>query len=277
MKKFNILHVPLLSFYSRELYRDVGWNWRGVCFGYLLLLLVICSALSMFAVHRALSNFVDKEVPPLIDQVPRITITDGQVSIDEPQPYYIKAPDSNDVLVVVDTTGTIQSLDDTKAIVLLTKTKVTWRQGKMETRTFDLTQVKHFVLDKDRIMGWLDIIKKYLVLALYPFAVLASYIFRIIQALIYGAIGLLFATWCRVKLSYAALLRLAVVAVTPCIIVRTILELASLYLPWWAYLWFFLAAMGFLFFGVKACSQPEGPTTFADEIVSENQNQTHNY
>jgi len=69
---------------------------------------------------------------------------------------------------------------------------------------------------------------------------------------------------------------LAVVAVTPCIIFRIIFECASVELPL-AGLWFFLAAMGFLFFGVKVCSQPEGPTTFADEIVSENQNQTHNY
>lgn len=255
MKRYSILHIPLLSFFSKELYRDVGSNWKGVAFGYLLLLLAICSALRMVGLQRGLSNFIDEEFPPFVEQVPTITISDGQVQIDEPQPYYIKDPDSNDVVAVVDTTGTIQSLDDTEAFVLLTKTKVTWRQGEIETRTFDLTEVKEFVLDQDKITGWLNSIKKFLVLAIFPIVVLGSFIFRIIQALIYGAIGLLFATWCKVKLSYAALLRVAVVAVTPCIIVKTILELASVRLPW-AGLWFFLVAMAYLFFGVKANAEP---------------------
>jgi len=276
MKKFNILHVPLLSFYSRELYRDVGWNWRGVCFGYLFLLLAICTIPKMFILHKGLFNFIDNEASALIEQVPTITIENGQVHIDEPQPYYIKDADGNDILAIIDTTGEIQSLQDTEAFALLTKTKLIHRQSKLEYRTYDLSQVKEFVLDKERITGWLNIIKKLLIPALFPCILLGSYIFRIIQALIYATIGLIFAALCNTKLSYSALLRLAIVAVTPCIIFRIIFECASVELPM-AGLWFFLAAMGFLFFGVKACSQPEGPTTFADEIVSENQNQTHDY
>jgi len=258
MKKFSIFHVPLLAFYSKELYKDVGSNWRGVAFGYLLLLLVVCTALRMVGLHRGLSKFVATEAPPFVDQVPTITISDGEVSIDRPEPHYIKVPDSNDVIAVIDTTGTIQSLDDTDAKVLLTKTQVTWRQSEMETRSFDLAEVKHFVLDKDKIMGWLNIFKKYFTLVLFPVLLLLSYVFRIIQALIYGAIGLLFATWSNAKLQYAASVRLAVVAVTPCIIARTILGLASVHLPW-AWFWFFLAAMGYLFFAVKANTEPQQP------------------
>ena len=221
--------------------------------------------------HKGLSDFIDHEAPALIEQVPTITIENGQVHIDEPQPYYIKDPNGNDILAIIDTTGEIQSLQDTEALALLTKTKLIHRQSKLEYRTYDLSQVKEFVLDKERIMGWLNIIKKLLIPVLFPCILLGSYIFRIIQALIYAAIGLIFAALCNTKLPYSALLRLAIVAVTPCIIFRIIFECASVELPM-AGLWFFLAAMGFLFFGVKACSQPEGPTTFADEIVSENQN-----
>jgi hypothetical protein len=103
-----------------------------------------------------------------------------------------------------------------------------------------------------------NIFKKYAALVAFPFFLLLSFVFRIIQALIYGAIGLLFATWSNVKLSYAALVRLAIVAVTPCIVARTILGLAFVPLPW-AWLWFFLAAMGYLFFGVKANAEPQQP------------------
>ena len=256
MKKYSIIHIPVLSFFSKDLYREVGLYWKGLCFAYLLLLLAICWIPIMVKIHLGFSGFINNEAPAFIDQVPEIIITDGQVSIEEPQPYYIKAPDSNDVIAVIDTTGTIKSPEDANAFCLLTKTNIIMKQSKFETRTFDLSQVKNFVLDSDRIMRWLHIAGKFLVIIMYPFTLLGSYAYRIVQALIYAAIGLLFASLCKVSLSYAALLRLAIVAVTPCIIVGTALGLAGTPLPALLYL---AAALGYLFFGVRACSQT--PTT----------------
>ena len=252
MKKYSIIHLPFLSFFSKELYRDVGLCWKGVGFAYLLLLLTVCWIPTMVKIHVGFSDFINNEVPPFIEQVPDITITDGEASIQEPQPYYIKAPDSNDVIAIIDTTGTTESLEDANAICLLTRTNVIWRQNEFETRTVDLSNVKNFVLDSDRIMGWLHIAEKFLVIVMYPFALLGSYLYRIVQALIYAAVGLLFASWCKVSLSYAALLRLAIVAVTPCIIVGTVLGLVATSLPWYLYP---AAALAYLFFGVWACSQ----------------------
>lgn len=261
MKKFSIIHVPILSFFSKELYREVGLYWKGVGFAYLLLLLAICWIPTMVKIHLGFSDFINNEAPAVVKQVPEITITDGEVSIEEPQPYYIKAPENGDVIAVIDTTGTIESLEDANAICLLTKTNIIWRQSKFETRTFDLSQVKNFALDSDRIMGWLHIARKFLVITIYPFALLGSYVYRIVQALIYAAIGLLFASWCRVSLTYAALIRLAVVAVTPCVLLKTILGLAGVHLPY-AWLIYLLIALGYLFFGVKAISET---TTIQEE------------
>ncbi len=268
MKRFSIIHIPLLSFFSKELYRDVGLNWKGVGFVYLFLLLAICSVPRMFKIQAFLSRFIDKEVPPLIEQVPRITITDGQVNADVPQPYYVRDPDSNDILAIIDTTGETESLVDTNAYALLTKTELIYRKSDVEYRIHDLSDVKEFVLDEGRIRGWLNFAKKTLVPVLYPFVVLGMFLFRIIQALIYGVIGLLFASWCRVKLSYDSLLRLAVVAITPCIIVKMIFEMTSIHLQM-SGLWFFLMAMVYLFFGVKACSQPGQQSHLQGSILPE--------
>jgi hypothetical protein len=262
MKKFSIIHVPLLSFFSEALYRDVGLHWKGTGFAYLLLLLAVCWIPAMIQIHTGFSNFIANDAPPVVNQVPQITITNGEVSIEEPQPYYIKAPDSNQVLAIIDTTGTITSLEDEDTLCLVTGTEVITRKNDVQTQTFDLSKVEHFVLDGDRIMGWLHTAKKFLVILIYPFALFSSYAYRIIQALIYAAIGLLFAKWCNTTLSYAALLRLAVVAVTPCIIVSTVLPIADVHLPWYAPLFYLLVALGYLFFGVKACS--EQPATEQD-------------
>jgi hypothetical protein len=276
MKKFSIFHIPIYSFFSAELYRDIGLNWKGVAYGYLFLLLAVCTIPGMFKIHRGLAAFIDKEAPKLINQVPKITIENGEVHIDEPQPYYIMEPDSNELLAIIDTTGQIQSLDDANAFVLLTKTKLLQRQSPREIRTYDLSQVKHFVLEQSMLVRWVDIFKKLLVPVLYPFVLVGSFVFRIIQSLIYAAIGLAFAGWLKVKLSYEALIRLSVTAVTPGIIVRTVLEIASVKIPV-PNLWFLLAALLFLLYGIKACSQPPQAVTVEDELRPGNQNQPPNY
>ena len=271
MKRYSIIHIPVLSFFSKELYRDVGLNWRGFGFLYLLLLLAICSIPGMFKMKEGLSNFIEKDVPPLLEQLPGITIADGQVSVDVPQPYYIRDPDSNDILAIIDTTGEIESLVDTGALVLLTKTKLIYRKSEVEYRIYELSTIKEeLILDQERIMGWLNTFEKVFVPVLYPIIVLGAYVFRIIQALIYGVIGLIFASWLRVKLLYSSALRLAVVAVTPCIIINTVLIGTSVKLPFsTTVLWllFFLITMAYLLLGVKSCSQMDMQSPLQGEVL----------
>lgn len=259
MKWYSILHVPVLSFFSKALYRDVCFNWKGTGFAYLLLLLAICWIPPMIEVHVGLADFVDNEAQQIVSQVPTITITDGEASIDEPQPYYIREPETEKVIAIIDMTGGITSLADTEAKALLTRTQVVLEQNEVETRTYDLSQIEEFTLDQERINGWLATAKKYAVPALYPLALLISFVFRIVQVLLYAVVGLLFASLVKSRRGYGQLVRLAVVAVTPCIIIKTLLGIFDVTVPL-ASLWFFLLAMGYLFFGVRAAAQEEGPT-----------------
>jgi hypothetical protein len=261
MKKYSIIHVPVMSFFSNDLYRDVGLHWKGTGFGYLLLLLAVCWIPAMIKVHTGFSNFITDDAPLVVNQVPEITITNGEVSVEEPQPYYIKAPDSNEVLAIIDTTGTITSLQDEDTLCLVTRREVVMRKSDVQTQTFDLSEVEDFVLDGDLIMSWLHALSKFFAIVMYPFALFGSYAYRIIQSLIYAAVGLLFAKWCHTTLSYTALLRLAVVAVTPAIIINTVFGVTGVRLPY-AWLLYLLVALAYLFFGVKACS--EQPITQQD-------------
>ena len=254
MKKFSIIHIPVLSFYSKELYEDVGLYWKGVNFSYLLLLLAICWIPTMIEIHVGITDFVNNEAPAFIEQLPEITITNGEVSISEPQPYYIKDPENGDVLAIIDTTETIESLEDSNGIFLLTKTKIMWQESEVETQIVDLSEIEYFVLNSERVMGWLHTANKFFVIIICPVVILGSYLFRIVQALIYAAVGLLFALWCKVTLSYATLLRLAVVAMTPCLLAKTIFGIADIYLPY-AALIFLVITLAYLFFAVKANSE----------------------
>lgn len=276
MKQYSIFHVPFMSFYSKSLYRDVCQNWKGVLFGYLLLLVVVCWIPRLVKIHTGFTRFVENDVPTLVSQVPTITIADGQASIDEPQPYTIEAPDSGEIICVIDTTGTITSLNEVEAYVLLTKTQLMFKKSEYETRTLELSEMEDMIINQDWINHWINIIKPWVTPIIAIFAAPFSYVFRIVQALIYGAIGLLFAQGCHSTRSYASLVRMSVLAVTPVMIVSTLLTLAGIHIPF-AGMIGFAAAMGYLYFGVTACADLENPQSggaYPTEVLSAVPNMT---
>ena len=228
MSKYSLFQIPLLSFYSTDLYRDMAFNKKGTGFAYLFLLLAFCWLVIIFAMDSKIDAYFDEYSPAFLDQFPEITIQDGKASILESQPYYIDDPETGRPLAVIDTTGTINSLEQTEAVMLLTKNTVTFEKSKMETRTFDLSEVGDMVIDRTLLSTWVEAAKSYMAVVMYPFALAGSYFYRIIQMLIYAAMGLVFASMLKVEPDYSQLLRLSVVAATPAILINTFLWVAGI-------------------------------------------------
>ncbi len=257
MRQYGVFHPLLLSFFSKSLYRDVAKNWKGVAFSYLLLLLGLTWVPVMMHFHNNLSDGISREAPRIVNQIPKITITKGEVSVDVPVPYYIIDPKSGEQIVAIDTSGQITSLDQTKAVVLLTKKNLIMRQQhRGETRIFDLSAIQSLTLDRDSVMGWVQAFKKWFPLIAYPFAVAGSFVYRIIQVLIYALIGMLFASILKTTLDYAALVRLSVIAITPVVLLNTLRRLLDVHVPL-TWLISFAIAMVYLFMAVKANSGTE--------------------
>jgi len=263
MKKYSMFHIPVFSFFSAGLYRDACLNWRGTCLSYLFLLLIICWIPYTIKLHLGLSNFILDEAPKFTSQIPKMTISGGELTADVNQPYMIIDPKSKKILFIIDTTGKTVGIDDSEAIGLVTRSEVTIRKNKYEKRTFDLKTIDNFSLDKQRVTGWLEAFRKYFAVSFFPLALTTSLVFRIFQVLIYACIGMLFAVICNSKRSYISLLRISVLAVTPCIIIRTVLELSGINIPF-AGLWFLIMTMVYLFIGVKASSRQEEPQQDTD-------------
>jgi hypothetical protein len=261
MKRYALFQAFWRSFYSKDFYNDVARNWKGVGFLHLLLLVAIVWLFIMIKAQVGLSRFVDIEAPKVVSQLPPIQITNGRVSVDAPMPYYIKEPSTGLVLFIIDTTGEVDSLDNTEARVLLTKNKLIGKKKSAETRMYDLSGVEDFYLDSAIITKWFSVFKTWFLIAAYPFVVAFVYAYRIVQALLYAAIGLIFASIFKVNLRYAALIRLSVMAVTPAIILNTVVSLTGAHIPYWSLLCFVIA-MAYLFFGVKSSRLPE-PATIA--------------
>lgn len=252
MKRYNLFQALIMSFYSQALYRDVAKNWRGVGLLYLLILLAICWVPATYQLKQRLAYFVAVEAPPVIAEIPTINInTKGEASIKENVPYFIKYPNSERVLGIIDTSGQFVSLKNTEAKVLLTKTHLLIANGPHDELGYSLTNFPNFTFTQANFTHFIEFLSHWMVILLFPIALFISWVYRFVQVAIYALIGSLFSSVLKCNLRYIAILRLATVALTPVIVVASIFSFYDITfaaeLPA-----FFFFAMVYLFFAVKA-------------------------
>ncbi len=168
-----------------------------------------------------------------------ITITNGVVSSPVEQPYSIKDHSTGKTFGILDTTGTITSLDDIPdAGFLVTQNKIHWRDPNSpgQTRIQDLSQIKNFYLDKAKLTHWVSMGAAWFTWIAIPIVFVFSLIYRLIQTI--SAIGLIWNSALNARLTYAALVRLAFLSVTPVLLISTILFLTHVNIPLWTLICF---------------------------------------
>lgn len=254
--RYNILYAPLYSFFSTGLYRDAALRWRGTGFGYLFLLLASAWAVTLAGCQTKLNSIMKDDVPPVIAQIPDMTIQNGALSIDAPQPYVITVPGEDQPLLIIDTTGEITSLDDTDALFLVTETHMTYKKNETTTETTTLADFPDIAITRETASGFLEVVRKYALPILFPFALILSFISRIVQALVAVAIGMVLTAIFRVQLSFLSVLRIAVLALTPCILIQMILSLIGIPIPGIGLLCIFIVLF-YLSLGVWAASRKD--------------------
>ena len=220
-------------FFSGNLFRDVA-NWRSIGLRLILLVLLITWILEGISWHRGFNAFARNEFPKVIEDFPQITIKDGVVSSPVDQPYYMRDKQTQKTFMILDTTGTITSLDDDPdAVILVTENKLHYRDHNQpgQVKIQDLSTIKNFYVDRPILTNWMNMGAKWAMWVIVPVFFVFSFLFRLVQGLIYGAIGLIWNSAFNAQLPYAALVRLAFVAVTPVLLLDTVLSLAKINLP----------------------------------------------
>jgi hypothetical protein len=250
MRRYNFFQPLWMAFYSRPLYRDITQNWRWLSFLYLLFLVAVCYLPLAVSTQTSITHMVNA-IKPWITQLPTITITNGEVSIDQPVPFLIKDPKSSQVVAIIDTSNTITSFQNTTATLLLTKDKLLVKNND-EIKTYDLSGIKNRTYDQERINSFLPILH-YAILFIYPVAVLLYFLQGVCEALFYAVLVKLFID---TELPYKTLCCLAAVALTPKFILVSLLGIFSISFP---YKWiiYFALGLGYLFFAVGANLESE--------------------
>jgi len=241
-----------MSFYSKKLYRDVGQNWRGVGFTYLLFLLALVWIPVIYLWGVMFSEFKTVVYPKIIEKVPEVQIKDGEVVLNKPMPYVISDEDTKKPFVVVDTTGKTTTLKEAGSKILITKNQVIMQKDQNQVETYTIPSNLNFAINQTILSKLLDDVAFWLLVLAYPVLVLLSFIYRIVQTLIYGAIGtLIFNKMIKAPLDYQAIVRLSVIAITPAVIISTISCLLFISFPFQWTLYFLLSIL-YLIYGIRA-------------------------
>ena len=238
-KRYRIWQLPVLSFYSKPLYRDVAARWKGTNLGYFCLLLAICLIPVVRNASRHTRQAIDQHRDHYLMQIPPMQLTDGILSIDAPQPYSIIA--GNRTLLLVDTTGKIQTLDDAGALSLLTQTQLHIRQPNQPTFVYELKDFNNFTLNREIADEMIARLKRLVAPTFFTAFYLGGLVLFMIVALLLGGMACLTASVQKKSLNYKAGVRIAVVALTPGLITGGLLAAVGQTIPVFLYILLTLA------------------------------------
>ncbi|HET9870520.1 MAG TPA: DUF1189 family protein, partial [bacterium] len=155
-RRYPALRAIWLSFYSRDLYRDVRSNWKGTGLG------LLCAVFALLGVLLAarFQVWTAAEVPGFAEKIPPFQVAQGEFTSPVAQPYRIDYPKG---CIMVDTTGKFRSIDQVPGVegfetaYLVTKDGYSVRQvrrGKVEDRYHPFKPTTHFAATRGDIDRW---------------------------------------------------------------------------------------------------------------------------
>jgi hypothetical protein len=261
--KYRIWHLPLLSFYSRRLYRDVSSHWKGTNLGYLCLLLAICLIPAVRNGARRAEAIIDAKADIFLMQIPPMQFTNGRLVVDAPQPYSII--EGNSTVLLIDTTGEISAPEDAGALALLTGTQLQLKQKGQPPVVYELSDFGDMEMSQAVASTIVERTKQFFVPVFYGLAYVVSLVLFVMAALLCAVVALIFGAMMNKDLNFASGLRLSAVALTPPAILGGGLELANRSIPFFLYL---LLALAYLYRVVGAArkKRPNEPCIDNDPV-----------
>jgi hypothetical protein len=252
VRQFNLLESIYLSFYSKRLYRDVSSNWGGYAILYLLMILTLSWIGATWKIQTGLALAYRQNANWMVTQIPDLKIKDGKISTPINRPYIIYEPYSKNKIAIIDTSGKYKTIEEAGVNVLVTENQVIAKNiNKNETRIIDIPKTVNWTINPIVINGYISTFVGYLWIPIFIFCILVSFLYRIIQALLYALFGKIFNYFSGANLSYGQIMQIAMVAVTPAIVIETICSVAG-----WHFmrqpLLFFILSMLYVCYGIIA-------------------------
>lgn len=252
-----------LSFYSKQVYIDVGKRWKGVGLLYLLLLVsIVCIPFAARVIYDY-NRYFEVHVLAPMKALPTLYLQNGVLVFDKVMPYFVKNKQEK-IVAIIDTTGKLTGIprEYPDVSIVLTRDKLYYRapafelffttqeaafQEKAYVQSYpkDLNQVfvgkewvasQHFTWVKCAIGG-----------LIYLFIVGGLYGLYALFALVLGSLGQIFSSvFFNFKLTYRQSCRLITIAMTPQLLVFMIGLTSTLVVPGRGF--FYIAMLGIYYY-----------------------------
>jgi len=221
--------VLLKSFHSVELYEEVRLKWKGRGFLYLLALVALVSVLHSAGLARTFQRFVAEELPAIIEPMPEIRIHDGVADVDAEQPFVLEAGGAP--MAIFDTTGKVVSLENTDAVLLLTRSALQFRGLGGQVTEAPLSDFGTLTINREQVGTGAEAFAAVVPLLAYPFLALMGYLYRAFQMLAFGMLARLVLMARATPLDFDAILRLTAVSLTPAALIEGIFLFLDIQVP----------------------------------------------
>jgi len=239
------------SWSRKDFYAEAALRCRGAGLVYLLVVVALVQVVAVTVIAVAFQQWITREVPRFTGQIPAMTIDRGRLSTAVAMPYRLVDPKTGQAWAIVDTAGTLEELPREPGSVLVTSTEVIVRKSALETRVFQLAPVSHLVVDGPTVQRWIGTLSLFLPPFLYCVLVPFGWAWNLACAAVLALVGLLFARGRAPRLEFAAVMRIAAVALTPVILLDTLLAAVHARFPGWAVVSLGIG-LAYTWFGVRA-------------------------
>lgn len=248
MPWLNTLRTLYLAFYSKHAYIRAAREWKGIGFGYLFVMIFLSSLAIGIWVH-AWTNLAIAQVEKLIlPQMPTMTFKDGRLTIDKELPYLITV---NGTTIVRFDKSDEQPADPQEfAPVIFGETEVAhYVRGTGRVKEWVYKKLLSLIIDPLTVAKYVKFLKTWFGLCFALVLLPLHFLYVASQTFMLGAIGRIFTSTMHFYLSYGKLVRISVVAVTPGVVLGTLLILSNQIFALWLGIYGIMAAV-YLFYGV---------------------------
>jgi hypothetical protein len=267
--------------FNPEFYRGIVTQSFGRSFGYFLLLILAVSIIFSIkytadarGVIGEVITWINTEFAERLPEfLPEITIKDGEVSSPAEQPYI---HEWEEFVFILDTTGSITSLDDYQNGVLITKRTIivrTIEDGKIKTEEHDLSMITslnigpgkgegelitfsfqewRLSVTQENVTKWSKFISRALVPLIVVFLFFYHFTTKFIHLLFFSLVSLIANRIVDAGLEYSHLLNIGIFALTPPLALAVLVMVFGLTIPMF-WLLYIVVYCAFLIMAIKRC------------------------
>ncbi len=267
--------------FNPEFYRGIVTQAFGRSFGYFLLLILAVSIIFSIkytadarGVIGEVVTWINTEFAERLPEfLPEITIKDGEVSSPAEQPYI---HEWEEFVFILDTTGSITSIDDYQNGVLITKRTIivrTIEDGKIKTEEHDLSMITSLNISpgkgkgelitfsfqewrlsvtQENVTRWSKFISWALVPLIVVFLFFYHFTTKFIHLLFFSLVSLIANRIVDAGLEYSHLLNIGIFALTPPLALAVLAMVFGLTIPMF-WLLYIVVYCAFLIMAIKRC------------------------